>query len=124
MEPGSLTIFRMPSSLPSEFRRLLASAVVMKLYFASLKRANRLERSGQPPVARTPVVLAADEFRDVAQLGILRTMLSQSRKFGLYMWMVMQTLSEVPQELMESVQANVGPILAFRSSPDDARKLA
>ena len=124
MEPGSLTIFRMPSSLPSEFRRLLASAVVMKLYFASLKRANRLERSGQPPVARTPVVLAADEFRDVAQLGILRTMLSQSRKFGLYLWMVMQTLSEVPQELMESVQANVGPILAFRSSPDDARKLA
>jgi biotin operon repressor len=124
MEPGCLTIFRMPSGLPVEFRRLLASAVVMKLYFASLKRANRLERSGQPPVARTPVVLAADEFRDVAQLGILRTMLSQSRKFGLYLWMVMQTLSEVPQELTESVQANVGPILAFRSSPDDARKLA
>src|SRR2546426_11274445 len=94
------------------------------LYFASLKRAKRLERSGQPPVARTPVILAADEFRDVSQLRILRTILSQSRKFGLYLWMVVQTLSEVPDELMGAIQANVGPILAFRGSPDDARKLA
>ncbi len=124
MEPGSLTIFRMPSSLPGEFRRLFASAVVMKLYFATLKRAKRLERSGEPPVARSPVILAADEFRDIAQLRILRTILSQSRKFGLYLWMVVQTLSEVPDDLMGSIQANVGPILAFRGSPDDARKLA
>ncbi|MDV3294142.1 MAG: TraM recognition domain-containing protein [Nitrososphaerales archaeon] len=124
MEPDKLTMFRMPSSLPAEFRKLFASAVVMKLYFASLKRAKRLERSGLPPAARTPVVLAADEFRDITQLRILRTVLSQSRKFGLYLWMAVQTLSEVPEELMGSIQANVGSILAFRGSPDDARKLS
>jgi hypothetical protein len=124
MEPGALTIFRIPSSLPSEFRRIFASAVVMKMYFVSLKRARRLERAGEPPVARTPVILAADEFRDIAQLRILRTILSQSRKYGLYLWMVSQTLSEVPDDLLGSIQSNVGSILAFRSSPDDARKLA
>jgi DNA helicase HerA-like ATPase len=124
MEPGSLTIFRIPPSLPSEFRRLFSSAVVMKLYFASLKRARRLEKEGKPATARTPVVLATDEFRDVSQLKVLRTMLSQSRKFGLYMWMVTQTLSEIPEDLTGSVQANVGPVLAFRSGPDDARKLS
>ncbi|MDG6949251.1 MAG: TraM recognition domain-containing protein [Nitrososphaerota archaeon] len=124
MEPGMLTIFRIPSSLPNEFRRLFASAVVMKLYFASLKRARRLERAGEAPVARTPVILAADEFRDIAQLRILRTILSQSRKFGLYLWMVVQTLSEIPDDLLDSIQSNVGSILAFRGSPDDARKLA
>jgi DNA helicase HerA-like ATPase len=124
MEPGRLTIFRIPSSLPNEFRRILASAVVMKLYFASLKRAKRLERAGEQPVARTPVILAADEFRDIAQLKILRTVLSQSRKYGLYLWMVAQTLSEIPDDLMSSIQSNVGSILAFRGSPDDARKLA
>jgi len=123
MSPGRLTIFRIPNSLPNEFRRLFSSAVVMQLYFASLKRAKRLERSGQQPTARTPVVLAADEFRDIGELKILRTILSQSRKFGLYLWMVVQTLSEVPEDLMGSIQANVGPILAFRGSPDDARKL-
>ena len=124
MEPGMLTIFRIPSTLPNEFRRIFASAVVMKLYFASLKRAKRLERAGEAPVARTPVILAADEFRDIAQLRILRTILSQSRKFGLYLWMVSQTLSEIPDDLMGSIQSNVGSILAFRSSPDDARRLA
>jgi DNA helicase HerA-like ATPase len=124
MEPEMLTIFRIPSSLPSEFRRIFSSAVVMKMYFVSLKRAKRLEREGEEPVARTPVVLAADEFRDVAQLRILRTILSQSRKYGLYLWMVSQTLSEVPDDLMGSIQSNVGSVLAFRSSPDDARKLA
>ena len=124
MEPGRLTIFRIPSSLPGEFRKLFAASVVMKLYFASLKRAKRLERSGQPPTARSPVILAADEFRDIAQMKILRTILSQSRKYGLYLWMVVQTLSEVPDELMGSIEANVGPVLAFRGSPDDARRLA
>jgi TraM recognition site of TraD and TraG len=124
MEPGSLTIFRIPSTLPGEFRRLFASAVVMKLYFASLKRAKRLERAGEAPVARTPVILAADEFRDIAQLRILTTILSQSRKFGLHLWMAVQTLQEVPDDLMSSIQSNVGAILAFRGSPDDARRLA
>ena len=124
MEPGMLTIFRIPSSLPNEFRRVFASAVVMKMYFASLKRAKRLERAGEAPIARTPVILAADEFRDIAQLRILRTILSQSRKYGLYLWMVSQTLSEIPDDLMGSIQSNVGSILAFRCSPDDARKLA
>src|SRR5256712_10803873 len=102
----------MPSSLPSDFRKLFASAVLMKLYFASLKRAKRLERSGQPPVARTPVILGADECRDVSQLRILRTILWEARKFGLYLWMGVQTLSEVPDELMGSIQVKVGPCLA------------
>jgi hypothetical protein len=124
MEPGRLTIFRIPSSLPNEFRRIFASAVVMKLYFASLKRAKRLERAGEQPDARTPAILAADEFRDIAQLKILRTVLSQSRKYGLYLWMVAQTLSEIPDDLTSSIQSNVGSVLAFRGSPDDARKLA
>jgi DNA helicase HerA-like ATPase/predicted transcriptional regulator len=124
MEPGRLTIFRIPTTLPGEFRKLFSAAVVMKLYFASLKRAKRLEDEGKPPTARTPVILAADEFRDVSQMRILRTILSQSRKFGLYIWMVVQTLAEVPDELLGSIQANVGPVLAFRGSPDDARKLA
>jgi DNA helicase HerA-like ATPase len=124
MEPGKLTIFRMPPDLPSEFRRIFASAVVMKLYFASVKRAKKLEREGRPPVARTPVIFAADEFRDIAQLGILRTMLSQSRKYGLYLWMVAQSLSDIPDDLMGSIEANVGPVIAFRCSPDDATTLS
>ena len=124
MEPGMLTIFRIPSSLPSEFRRIFASAVVMKMCFVSLKRVKRPERAGEEPVARTPVILAADEFRDIAQLRILRTILSQSRKYGLHLWMVAQTLSEIPDDLMGSIQSDVGSVLAFRSSPDDSRKLA
>lgn len=124
LEPGRLTIFRIPPDLPAEFRRIFASALVMKLYFACLKRAKRLERAGLPPAARTPVVFAADEFRDIAQLRILRTILSQSRKYGLYLWMVAQTLSDIPEDLLASVEANVGPMVAFRSSSDDARRLA
>jgi DNA helicase HerA-like ATPase len=124
MEPGMLTILRIPPDLPNEFRRIFASAIVMRLYFASLKRARSLEREGKPPGARTPVIFATDEFRDVAQLKILRTILSQSRKFGLYLWMVVQVVSDVPAELMDSVLANVGPVLAFRGNEKDAKALA
>ncbi|MDG6903125.1 MAG: type IV secretory system conjugative DNA transfer family protein, partial [Nitrososphaerota archaeon] len=88
MTPGKLTIFRLPKSLPHDFRRLLSASVVMRFYFAMEKRASRLEAAGEEPSARTPVILAMDEFQNISDLKLLDTILSESRKYGLYLWMV------------------------------------
>ncbi len=122
--PGRLTIFRIPKTLPFDFRRLISASIVMKFYFAVEKRALRLELSGEAPSARTPVVLAVDEFQNISDLKLLDTILSQSRKDGLYLWMVNQNVQQIRQDLFSSIAGNVGPVHAFRVGPEDAGKLA
>ena len=124
MTPGRLTIFRLPKSLPHDFRRLLSASVVMRFYFAMEKRASRLEAAGEEPSARTPVILAMDEFQNISDLKLLDTILSESRKYGLYLWMVNQNIQQIRGPLFSSVSGNVGTIFCFRVGPDDASKMA
>ena len=70
--PGRLTIFRITKSLPYDFRRLISASIVMRFYFEVEKRAARLERAGEPPSARTPIILAIDEFQNISDLEATR----------------------------------------------------
>jgi predicted transcriptional regulator len=124
MVPGRLTIFRITKTLPYDFRRLISASIAMRFYFAVEKRAARLERAGAPPSARTPIVLAVDEFQNISDLKLLDTILSESRKYGLYLWMVNQNIQQIRPELFSSVSGNVGPVYAFRVGPDDASKIS
>ena len=124
MVPGRLTIFRITKTLPYDFRRLISASIAMRFYFAVEKRAARLEREGEPPSARTPIVLAVDEFQNISDLKLLDTILSESRKYGLYLWMVNQNIQQIRPELFSSVSGNVGPVYAFRVGPDDASKIS
>jgi len=122
--PGRLTIFRLPKSLPHDFRRLLSASVVMRFYFTMEKRASNLERAGEEPSARTPIILAMDEFQNISDLKLLDTILSESRKYGLYLWMVNQNIQQIRGPLFSSMSGNVGTIFCFRVGPEDASKMA
>jgi predicted transcriptional regulator len=88
------------------------------------KRAFRLEKAGRPPSERTPIVLAVDEFQNISDMNLLDTVLSESRKYGLFLWMVNQDLQQIRKELSSSIFGNVGPVFSFRVAPDDASKIA
>jgi len=122
--PGRLTIFRITKSQPYDFRRLISASIVMRFYFEVEKRAARLERAGEPPAARTPIILAIDEFQNISDLKLLDTILSESRKFGLYLWMVNQNIHQIRQELYSAIGGNVGPIFCFRVGTEDAARMA
>jgi Helicase HerA, central domain/TraM recognition site of TraD and TraG len=122
--PGRLTIFRLTKSLPYDFRRLIAASIVMRFYFAVEKRAARLERAGEPASARTPIILAMDEFQNISDLKLLDTILSESRKYGLYLWIVNQNIQQIREQLYSAISGNIGPIFCFRVGPDDASKMA
>jgi hypothetical protein len=124
MVPGQLTIFRITKTLPYDFRRLIAASIMMRFYFSVEKRAAKLERAGEPPSARTPIVLAVDEFQNISDLKLLDTILSESRKYGLYLWMVNQNIQQIRPDLFSSLSGNVGPVYSFRVGPDDASKIS
>ncbi|MGH9917504.1 MAG: TraM recognition domain-containing protein, partial [Nitrososphaerales archaeon] len=124
MVPGKLTIFRITKALPYDFRRLISASIAMRFYFAVEKRAARLERAGESPTARTPIILAIDEFQNISDLKLLDTILSESRKYGLYLWMVNQNIQQIRPELFSSLTGNVGAVYSFRTGPDDASKIS
>ena len=124
MIPGRLTIFRITKTLPYDFRRLIAASIMMRFYFAVEKRAAKLERAGESPSARTPIVLAVDEFQNVSDLKLLDTILSESRKSGLYLWMVNQNIQQIRPDLFSSLSGNVGPVYCFRVGPEDASRMS
>ena len=124
-EPGRLTIFRPAGrNLSDAFRQVFSATVIMKLYFTSLRRANKLEKEGKGEEARTPIVLVIDEFQNVNALKIVDTILSQARKFGLFLWMAFTYLTLVRKDLLSSILGNVGPMFVYLVSSDDASVFA
>lgn len=128
LKPGKLTIFRIPkSNLPEDFCTMLTSAIVLRIYFMVQARARQLERMGLAGSAsggRTSVYVFIDEFQSISKLGILSTILSESAKFGLYLNIAHQNISQIPDDLFDAIIGNAGMIFAFRLGPDDARTIS
>jgi len=129
LKPGRLTILRIPkSNLPEDFCTMLTSAIVLRIYFMVQARARELERGGGvedgSSTQRTSVHVFIDEFQSISKLGILSTILSESAKFGLYLNIAHQNISQIPDNLFDAIIGNAGMVFAFRLGPDDGRTVS
>ncbi|MDG7047835.1 MAG: type IV secretion system DNA-binding domain-containing protein [Nitrososphaerota archaeon] len=123
LKPGSVSAFRMSKfQLPDDFRKMATNTLIMDIYFAVQRRMKALERAGTGAI--TPVYMVIDEFQNVAELGILQTILSEARKFGLYLIVAHQNVSQVKEELFKSFVGNTGMLVSFRVGPEDAAEMA
>jgi hypothetical protein len=95
---------------------LFGTTVLAKLQLASLRRA-RLQQTD-----RQPFYLYVDEFQNFATISFVQ-MLSEARKYKLYLTMAEQSTSQQDQQrLVDIILANVGTVVCFRSgSPADER---
>jgi hypothetical protein len=118
LAPGSVTIFSLPkATLGENLSRLLASTIVLKIWFEVLARA----RLGE---ARSPVFLVIDEFQFVSDLPVIETILSEARKYGLHLVMAHQHLEQLPEELLQSVLTNTGVKVVFSVGGVDVKRLS
>jgi hypothetical protein len=69
---------------------------------------------------RTPFYLYVDEFQNFAT-DSFATILSEARKYGLNLTVANQYTAQMMQEVKDAVFGNVGSIISFRTSADDAR---
>jgi flagellin-like protein len=102
MKPGRLSIFRLSKfHLPEDFRVLITNSVILRIYFMIRERARELEGSGMSAEARTPVFLVIDEFQNASQMEVFETIVSEARKYGLYLIMAHQNPAQIPEKLFE-----------------------
>jgi len=95
---------------------MLGLILVAKLEAAVLKRAHL------PAERRHPFYLYVDEFQNVITSSFT-TMLSEARKYGLGIHITNQYFSQLPEDLSNAILGNVGTLLAFEVSAEDAEML-
>ncbi|MFA6981411.1 MAG: DUF87 domain-containing protein [Patescibacteria group bacterium] len=95
---------------------LLGALLVSRIQFMALQRANI------PYEQRVPFYLYVDEFQNFAT-GSFETILSESRKYKLGLYLTHQYTAQLPEELLKAVFGNVGTIATFSLGAPDARAL-
>jgi hypothetical protein len=96
---------------------LLGALLVSRIQFMALQRAKIA------PNERRPFYLYVDEFQNFAT-GSFESILSESRKYGLGLYLTHQYTAQLPEQLLKAVFGNVGTIATFSLGAPDARALA
>jgi len=95
---------------------LLGALLVTKIQLAAMSRADI------PAEQRSPFYLYVDEFQNFAT-DSFATILSEARKYGLSLTVANQYIAQMSMSVKDAVFGNVGSIIAFRMSADDARTM-
>jgi hypothetical protein len=109
-------------SLGPGHAHLLGAMLVSGFSNAAARRGARTGH-GVPPEARVPFYLHVDEFEHFAT-DAFGDILSEARKWKLGLVLAHQFLLQLPEKLRAAVLANVGSIIGFQLSGDDARTIA
>ena len=119
MDEGKILIVNLSKGLIGEDNAsILGSFLVTKIQLAAMSRSNisRIED-------RRPFYLYVDEFQNFAT-DSFATILSEARKYGLNLTVANQYISQMSDTVRDAVFGNVGTMVSFRVSADDAPILA
>lgn len=115
MDENKILIVNLSRGLVGEDNAaLLGSLLVTKIQLASMSRADL------PASQRVPFYLYVDEFQNFAT-DSFASILSEARKYGLNLTVANQYIAQMLPQVKDAVFGNVGSIISFRTSADDAR---
>lgn len=115
MDDGKILIVNLSKGLLGEDNSsILGALLVTKIQLAAMSR------SDIPNIAdRRPFYLYVDEFQNFAT-DSFATILSEARKYGLNLTVANQYISQMSDTVRGAVFGNVGTMISFRVSADDA----
>lgn len=115
MDDGKILIVNLSKGLIGEDNAaILGSFLVTKIQLAAMSR------SDIPNIEdRRPFYLYVDEFQNFAT-DSFATILSEARKYGLNLTVANQYISQMNDTVRDAVFGNVGTMVSFRVSADDA----
>ena len=119
MDEGKILIVNLSKGLIGEDNAaLLGSFLVTKIQLAAMSRSDIKNIED-----RRPFYLYVDEFQNFAT-DSFATILSEARKYGLNLTVANQYISQMNDTVRDAVFGNVGTMICFRVSADDAPILA
>lgn len=115
MDEGKIFIMNLSRGLIGEDNAaILGAMMVTKIQLAAMSRADIPDIKD-----RRPFYLYVDEFQNFAT-DSFAVILSEARKYGLNLTVANQYISQMSDVVRGAVFGNVGTMVSFRVSPDDA----
>ncbi|TAH32154.1 DUF87 domain-containing protein [Candidatus Saccharibacteria bacterium] len=115
MDEGKILVVNLSKGLIGEDNAgILGSFLVTKIQLAAMSRSD-IEHIED----RRPFYLYVDEFQNFAT-DSFATILSEARKYGLNLTVANQYISQMQDTVRDAVFGNVGSMISFRVSADDA----
>lgn len=115
MDEGKILIVNLSKGLLGEDNAsILGAFLVIKIQLAAMSRADIPNIDD-----RRPFYLYVDEFQNFAT-DSFATILSEARKYGLNLTVANQYVSQMQDTVRDAVFGNVGSMITFRVSADDA----
>lgn len=119
MDQGKILIVNLSKGLIGEDNAsTLGAFMVTKIQLAAMSRSDIPDISD-----RRPFYLYVDEFQNFAT-DSFATILSEARKYGLNLTVANQYISQMNNTVRDAVFGNVGTMISFRVSADDAQILS
>ncbi len=117
MDEGKTVLIKLEKGRLKDSANLLGALLVAKIQMAAFSR------SDVEPNRRRPFYLYVDEFQNFAS-DSFSSILSESRKYGLFVTMAHQTLSQISPGVRSSILGCTSIQVYFRLSREDASTLA
>ena len=118
MNEGKILILNLSQGkLGEDNSSLLGAMVVTKLQLAAMERVN------VPESERRDFFLYVDEFQNFATTSFIK-ILSEARKYRLSLVLANQYIAQVPEDVQKAILGNVGSLVSFVVSAQDAHVLA
>jgi len=102
--------------LGEDSAKLLGSLIVSQIQLAVMRRADL------PKDKRVPFYLYVDEFQNFTT-SAFEKILSEAGKYKLCLILAHQFISQVEEQMRKAILGNVGTIIMFSLTPEDARPL-
>jgi len=119
MDEGKILIVNLSKGLIGEDNAaILGAFLVTKVQLAAMSRSDISDVAD-----RRPFYLYVDEFQNFAT-DSFAVILSEARKYGLNLTVANQYISQMTDSVRDAVFGNVGSMISFRVSADDAPLLA
>lgn len=119
LESGHRTIFRLTKTGLGDYLPLVMGAIVMKILFAVMERANNV-----PESERVPVLLILDEFQIIQAVSAIQDSLALFRQYGLGLGLAHQGTEQLNDKLFRTIMSTVHTQIVGKVSGDDAKKFA
>ncbi len=115
MDEGKILVVNLSKGLIGEDNAaILGAFLVTKIQLAAMSRSDIADIED-----RRPFYLYVDEFQNFAT-DSFATILSEARKYGLNLTVANQYISQMTDTVRDAVFGNVGTMISFRVSADDA----
>lgn len=119
MDEGKILVVNLSKGLIGEDNAsILGSFLVTKIQLAAMSRSDIPDQKD-----RRPFYLYVDEFQNFAT-DSFATILSEARKYGLNLAVANQYTAQMTDTVRDAVFGNVGTMISFRVSAEDADVLA